>query len=288
MSKSRANNTRTDTHTHAFIHTQGLAGVVHVNRVHTLTCTRTPTNTHRHSWRDGGSQFRPVTHTHMCVYALTCVCTHSHPRHETARVVHVAYTDTRTHTCRHTETHPLLDTVRRVATISRLLKISRISSHLHGSFAKETYNFKEPLTSAKAEVVDLSHVHICPCMHIYTHTYTHLQTQDGGSRVSHVDPLHTHAHNNDLYDKNTRTHTHLQTQNVGSLPCRSLTHIHAQKDRKTDTQTNTLTHTHLQTQDGGSKTSRSRTYTHTLEQRRQPGLWSRHFSRISSYQSRSR
>jgi len=73
-------------------------------------------------------------------------------------------THTHTQTHRHTAPTPKLITYR-VATISRLLKITglfcRISSLLQGSFAKETYNFKEPTNRSHPIHVERVTSHIC-------------------------------------------------------------------------------------------------------------------------------
>ena len=68
-----------------------------------------------------------------------------------------------------------------VATFSRLLKIiglfCRILSLLWGSFAKETYNFKE-LTNRSHPIhtyVYYMQVYICVNLHVNTHTHIRIQ-----------------------------------------------------------------------------------------------------------------
>ena len=62
-----------------------------------------------------------------------------------------------------------------VATISTLLKITglfcRISSLLQGSFAKETYHFKEPTTRSHP----IPNIVTAAPLFQNTHTYTHTQ-----------------------------------------------------------------------------------------------------------------
>jgi len=88
-----------------------------------------------------------------------------------------------------------------VATISRLLQITgffcRISSLLYGSFAKETYHFKEPTTRSYPTAGICVWVHGGDC--IYTHMYKHIG-------VNHA-PVYKHM----CVHKRTCVQTHVCT-----------------------------------------------------------------------------
>jgi len=105
------------------------------------------------------------THTNIRIYSYICIRIHRH-------------------------THILIYSYG-VATISRLLKIiglfCRIQSLLQGSFANETYNFKEPTnqshpilfcrqdTSSDSKISRMQiHVHDFVCKYAYTHTSIHI------------------------------------------------------------------------------------------------------------------
>jgi len=78
-----------------------------------------------------------------------------------------------------------------VATISRLLKITglfcRISSLLWSSFAKETYNLKEPTNRSHL----LSHTHTLTLTHPHTPTHT---TAHSHPHTRTFTPTHVHVH----------------------------------------------------------------------------------------------
>jgi len=111
-----------------------------------------------------------------------------------------------------------------VATISRLLKIigllCRISSLLYISFAKETYNFKEPTSrshpiaalwltdKAKSFLTLLS----SPATHRHRHTDKDKDTDTDTHRQTQTD-RHTHTHTH------TYTHTHKHTQSLSQFAC---------------------------------------------------------------------
>ena len=76
----------------------------------------------------------------------------------------------------------------RVATIRRLLQITglfcRISSVLQGSFAKETYHFKEPTNLATAQNIEVFSFYFhkgdkggCTYIFIYVHVYMHTERE---------------------------------------------------------------------------------------------------------------
>jgi len=98
------------------------------------------------------SHIHTHAHTHSLApsLALSLSLSHTHPR-------------AHTYTCKHLCGYG-------VATISRLLKIvglfCRISSLLYGSFAKETYNFKEP-TNRSHPIAAIRSVFICELNYLY-------------------------------------------------------------------------------------------------------------------------
>ena len=148
-----------------------------------------------------------------------------------------------------------------VATISRLLEtiglFCRISSVLYGSFAKETYNFKEPsnrshaimrsgrvqqraCTRARAHAHTRTHAntHARACAHTRTNTYTQTQTNRHINTQRHKD-IDTQRHRD----------TDIPQQRAHILSCiHILTHTHTHS-------THTHTHTH---------TPHTHTHTHAL------------------------
>jgi len=104
--------------------------------------------------------------------------------------------------------------------MSRLLKINglfrRISSLLHGSFAKETYNFKEPTNRGHPILMyetvvlffdSLSLTHTYTYTYSCTHTHTH-KTVDTAYLILYTQVythIHTHIHTN------IHTHIHIHT-----------------------------------------------------------------------------
>jgi len=139
-------------------------------------------------------------HAHEYVY----VCTH---------VQTYIYISTYTHIHIHTQIHTPFGDLKMalywVATISRLLKITglfcRISSLLQGSFAKETYNFKEPtncshhivpnnptIIALQVLIMDIC-IHICIYMNMYMYICTHAHTYIYMSTYKHIH-AQTHTH----------------------------------------------------------------------------------------------
>jgi len=137
---------------HTTTHLHRIPIVSHLYSTHIHTHTHTRTNTHGHTHTPSHTNTHGPTHAHTHTHLRAH--THANPR------VH-----THTHTYTHTHTHTFKcvwacsfleragtvgdeENDNRVATIGRLLKILgplyRMPSLLQGSFAKETYNFKEP------------------------------------------------------------------------------------------------------------------------------------------------
>jgi len=97
------------------------------------------------------------------IYIYTYICTHTYVHINiyicTYIYIHLYLYDVSKYIriCLHTYTYG-------VATISRLLRIMglfcRIQSLLQGSFAKETYNFKEPTNRSHPIFMYMSHAHV--------------------------------------------------------------------------------------------------------------------------------
>jgi len=89
---------------------------------------------------------------HTIIYAYICIYTYTYMYAYIYVCIHICYG---------------------VATISRLLKIiglfCRILSLVYGSFAKETYNFKEP-TNRSHPIYTYMHV----CIYVYTRIYVNV------------------------------------------------------------------------------------------------------------------
>jgi len=114
---------------------------------------------------------------HSCMYIFTCVHIHMC----TCSCVYI-FTCVHVHVCTYSLTRIQSFIVSYgVATISRLLKIAglfcRISSLLWGSFAIETYNFKEP-TNRSHSMSSLSYPisnFFSVCVHVYIHSCVHIR-----------------------------------------------------------------------------------------------------------------
>jgi len=129
-----------------------------------------------------------------------------------------------------------------VATIRSLLKITglfcRISSLLQGSFAKETYNFKEP-THRSHPIFVRTHTHTHTRRHTHAHTpqiASHSNcTYSLHLTTTHCNTLkHTATHGNTLQHTTVFTYTHAPMKRSSSNKY-SLRH--------TATHCNTLQHT---------------------------------------------
>ena len=105
-----------------------------------------------------------------------------------------------------------------MATISRLLKITglfcRISSVLWGSFAKKTYNFKEPTHRSHPIAVAIV-THAQP--HARTHTYTQTHTHTQPHARTHA---HTHTRTRVMLPQRIEGAEEGQTSDVTCVFCR--------------------------------------------------------------------